>query len=65
MAKTTSGKKATERGSSESKRAVAHSRSASSSGVSETSVNTVAAAGAKRKTLAASAASAGRLGYAT
>jgi RNA polymerase primary sigma factor len=59
MAKTTSGKKATERGSSESKRAVAHSRSASSSGVSETSVNTVAAAGAKRKTLAASAASAG------
>ncbi len=61
MVKTTSGKKATVRGSGESKRAVAHSRSASSPGVSKTSVKIGRTQGAmqnvkqnvKRKTAAA------------
>jgi RNA polymerase primary sigma factor len=59
MAKITSGKKATVRGSGESKRAVAHSQSASSPGVSKAGVKTSSTQGVKRdvkrKTAAASA----------
>jgi RNA polymerase primary sigma factor len=48
MVKTTSGKKATVRGSGESKRAVAHSQSASSPGVSKTSVKISRTQGVKQ-----------------
>jgi RNA polymerase primary sigma factor len=61
MVKTTSGKKATVRGSNESKRAVAHSRSVPSPGVSKTRAIAVPSApsGAKKKNSVASAVSAG------
>jgi len=61
MVKTTSGKKATVRGSNESKRAVAHSRSVPSPGVSKTRAIAVSSApsGAKKKNSVASAVSAG------
>ncbi|WP_087881946.1 RNA polymerase sigma factor RpoD [Caballeronia mineralivorans] len=61
MVKTTSGKKATVRGSNESKRAVAHSRSVPSPGVSKTRAIAVPSppSGAKKKNSVASAVSAG------
>jgi len=61
MVKTTSGKKTTVRGSNESKRAVAHSRSVPSPGVSKTRAIAVPSApsGAKKKNSVASAVSAG------
>ena len=61
MVKTTSGKKATVRGSNESKRAVAHSRSVPSPGVSKTRAIAIPSppSGAKKKNSVASAVSAG------
>jgi len=61
MVKTTSGKKATVRGSNESKRAVAHSRSVPSPGVSKTRAIAIPSppSGARKKNSVASAVSAG------
>src|SRR5260370_3832486 len=61
MVKTTSGKKATVRGSNESKRAVAHSRSVPSPGVSKTRAIAIPApaSGARKKNSGDSAVSAG------
>ncbi|WP_373452808.1 RNA polymerase sigma factor RpoD [Caballeronia sordidicola] len=66
MVKTASGKKTTVRGSSESKRAVAHSRSVPSPGVSKTRVIAIPSppSGAKKRNSVASALSTGSTGSA-